>query len=174
MVHCDERPCAERIAGSADIRLNTRSNPAPAVHAESSKATIPAIKASLGFGCAALPVDQPRIARAILDHAFELGIRHFDVARLYGYGEAERILGDFLRGIRSEVTITTKCGLILRVRTITETLKARTIRELNRFPPVEDALRLAKHAVIKPAQNVNFFITIRSESTLFGKIPVTN
>ncbi|MCG8443634.1 MAG: aldo/keto reductase, partial [Caulobacterales bacterium] len=41
----------------------------------------------------------------------EAGVRHFDVARSYGRGEAERLLGEFLRDRRDEATITTKFGI---------------------------------------------------------------
>jgi len=50
-------------------------------------------------------------AVAILEHAFSLGITHFDVARSYGFGRAESILGKFLRGRRDQVTIASKFGL---------------------------------------------------------------
>jgi aryl-alcohol dehydrogenase-like predicted oxidoreductase len=50
-------------------------------------------------------------AVAVLEHAFALGITHFDVARLYGFGRAEGILGKFLRGRRDQVTVATKFGL---------------------------------------------------------------
>src|ERR1044071_4193761 len=56
-------------------------------------------RAALGFGCAALPIAHRR-ARSLLACAFEHGVRHFDVARKYGNGEAEKILGDFLRDKR--------------------------------------------------------------------------
>ena len=48
---------------------------------------------------------------ALLETAFAAGIRHFDTAPYYGYGEAERVLGEFLKGRRGQVTITTKYGL---------------------------------------------------------------
>jgi len=48
---------------------------------------------------------------ALLECAFEAGIRHFDTAPSYGYGEAERVLGDFLGSRRNQVTITTKYGI---------------------------------------------------------------
>jgi D-threo-aldose 1-dehydrogenase len=48
---------------------------------------------------------------AVLECAFESGIRHFDTAPYYGYGEAERVLGDFIHGRRDRVTITTKYGI---------------------------------------------------------------
>jgi diketogulonate reductase-like aldo/keto reductase len=51
---------------------------------------------------------------ALLEAAFDVaGIRHYDVARYYGYGEAEGVLGKFLStsNRRDQVTITTKFGL---------------------------------------------------------------
>jgi len=66
----------------------------------------------LGFGCVQLTA-HPRQADAVavLEHAFSLGITHFDVARSYGFGRAEGILGKFLRGRRDQVTVATKFGL---------------------------------------------------------------
>ena len=43
--------------------------------------------------------------------ALDAGITHFDVARLYGYGEAEAVLGEALRGRRDRVVIASKFGL---------------------------------------------------------------
>ena len=65
----------------------------------------------LGFGCVQLTA-QPRQSEAvaILERAFSLGITHFDVARAYGFGRAEGILAQFLRGRRSRVTVATKFG----------------------------------------------------------------
>lgn len=42
--------------------------------------------------------------------AWDHGIRHFDIARHYGMGEAERVLGEFLQGRRSECLVATKFG----------------------------------------------------------------
>jgi D-threo-aldose 1-dehydrogenase len=66
----------------------------------------------LGFGCAWLAggFEAPsnlRLVRA----AFEAGIRHFDVAPLYGLGTAEDVLGRALRGRRHQVTLATKVGI---------------------------------------------------------------
>lgn len=68
----------------------------------------------IGFGCGSLfrlPTSEDR--RALLDAAYDAGIRHFDVAPSYGLGRAEEELGRFVRGRRSEVTIATKYGLQL-------------------------------------------------------------
>jgi aryl-alcohol dehydrogenase-like predicted oxidoreductase len=50
-------------------------------------------------------------ARRIVDRALERGVRFFDTANVYGNGEAERILGQALRGRRAEVGLATKAGL---------------------------------------------------------------
>jgi aryl-alcohol dehydrogenase-like predicted oxidoreductase len=47
----------------------------------------------------------------LLSAAVELGIRHFDVARSYGSGDAEAILGDFLTTTNEPCTVTSKCGI---------------------------------------------------------------
>lgn len=66
----------------------------------------------LGFGCVQLTTHRETSeAVALLDHAFALGITHFDVARAYGFGRAEGILGKFLCGRRDQVTVATKLGL---------------------------------------------------------------
>lgn len=66
----------------------------------------------LGFGCVALAgLASPRRARDLLEGVLELGIRHFDTAPVYGRGYSERLLGDFLRGRRHQVSIATKFGL---------------------------------------------------------------
>lgn len=65
----------------------------------------------LGFGCSALTGTVRRTALRVLHTAFDCGVRHFDVARYYGYGEAEAILGSFARSCRTQITITTKFGI---------------------------------------------------------------
>lgn len=47
----------------------------------------------------------------LLDAAYDAGIRHFDVAPLYGQGEAAALFGEFPRGRRDKVTVTTKFGI---------------------------------------------------------------
>lgn len=66
----------------------------------------------IGFGCAGLLREpSPRLRRQVLESAFDHGIRHFDVARMYGLGAAEGELGRFLRGRREEVVVATKFGI---------------------------------------------------------------
>jgi aryl-alcohol dehydrogenase-like predicted oxidoreductase len=66
----------------------------------------------LGFGCGSV---MGRVGRAPSLHAIatalDSGITHFDVARSYGYGEAEALVGEALRGKRDKVVIASKFGL---------------------------------------------------------------
>jgi D-threo-aldose 1-dehydrogenase len=66
----------------------------------------------LGFGCGSVMGRVGRVdsLRAIAA-ARDAGISHFDVARLYGYGEAEALLGEALRGQRHQMVIASKFGL---------------------------------------------------------------
>lgn len=66
----------------------------------------------LGFGGTILKGGSGRSENLrILNSAYEVGFRHYDVAPSYGLGVAESILGEFIAPIRSNVTITTKVGL---------------------------------------------------------------
>lgn len=67
---------------------------------------------NLGFGCSFLTRNKSvNEALLNLNIAYDSGIRHFDVARLYGFGNAEDILGKFAKGKRQNMTISTKTGL---------------------------------------------------------------
>ena len=62
-------------------------------------------------------------AIGLVDHAWEAGIRSFDVAPLYGYGAAERRLGAALAGRpRDAFVLSTKVGrLVVRTADLTGT-----------------------------------------------------
>jgi D-threo-aldose 1-dehydrogenase len=65
----------------------------------------------LGFGCAGLyGLPDWRARRQLLECAYGLGIRHFDVAPMYGLGRAERELAEFARD-RTDIEIATKFGI---------------------------------------------------------------
>jgi D-threo-aldose 1-dehydrogenase len=73
----------------------------------------------LGFGAAPIGGLYAAVAdadaRATVERAWELGIRTFDVAPLYGYGVAERRLGAALAGRpRDEFVLSTKVGRLVR------------------------------------------------------------
>jgi D-threo-aldose 1-dehydrogenase len=71
------------------------------------------VTSAIGFGCAGLFwIPRRRERRLVLDAAYDAGIRHFDVAPMYGLGLAETELAPFLRGRRAKVTVTTKFGIV--------------------------------------------------------------
>jgi len=66
----------------------------------------------LAFGCAPVMGKVGRSAALRAMHlACDHGVTHFDVARSYGFGEAESILGEFAQGRRDQITIATKFGI---------------------------------------------------------------
>jgi D-threo-aldose 1-dehydrogenase len=72
----------------------------------------------LGFGTAEIGglfrAVSDEDAAMVLEHAWEIGIRYFDTAPLYGYGNAERRLGSALRDRpRDEFVLSTKVGRLL-------------------------------------------------------------
>lgn len=83
------------------------------------KTSVPATL--LGVGTAPLgnmftPIDEEDVV-ACLEAAWDGGIRVFDTAPFYGYGLAERRLGDFLRTKpRDEFVLATKVGRLLKPR----------------------------------------------------------
>ena len=72
----------------------------------------------LGFGCGNIMGAMGRHdSLKLLESAYEAGIRHFDVAPRYGYGEAESCLGEFLQRHPGQITVTTKYGIFPAKRT---------------------------------------------------------
>lgn len=53
---------------------------------------------------------------ALLNEAYNSGIRHFDVARMYGLGAAEGELGKFMKGKRDELVVASKFGIEVAAR----------------------------------------------------------
>ena len=67
----------------------------------------------LGFGCSAMMGRVGRKASlAALTAAYDAGVLFYDTARSYGYGESEALLGEFLRGRRDQVLLSTKFGIL--------------------------------------------------------------
>ena len=106
----------------------------------------------LGFGCAGLMQSPSRRRRQrLLAEAFELGIRHFDVARMYGLGAAEGEVGRFARGRREQIAIVTKFGIepsgsVGRLALLQAPARA----VLARFPSLRAALRRREGAFHQP------------------------
>jgi D-threo-aldose 1-dehydrogenase len=66
----------------------------------------------LGFGCANLfRLSGPAQRADLLEAVYEAGVRHFDVAPMYGLGLAEREVGRFVRKRRHNISIATKFGI---------------------------------------------------------------
>ena len=74
---------------------------------------------ALGLGCATLggtriPITRQE-AEAIVRAAWDAGVRYVDAAPYYGFGQAERAVGDALRDVpRDEWVLSTKVGRLLR------------------------------------------------------------
>lgn len=66
----------------------------------------------IAFGCGGLGGATGWTAsRSLLVAAWDAGIRHFDVAPSYGFGEAEQFLGRAFREFGPSATVTTKVGI---------------------------------------------------------------
>ena len=66
----------------------------------------------LGYGCSSIMGSMGRAASVrTLEWAYDAGIRHFDVAPMYGYGQAEACLGEFLARHPGDSSVTTKYGV---------------------------------------------------------------
>src|SRR6202049_1506452 len=91
----------------------------------------------LGLGCATMgghriPVTREE-AEAIVRAAWAAGVRYVDTAPYYGFGQAERCVGDALRAVpRDEWVLSTKVGRLLRSEEHTSELQSH--RYLHSFP----------------------------------------
>jgi len=71
---------------------------------------------AIGLGCMNLshayghPPDRQEGVR-LLHHAFDLGVRHFDSAALYGFGSNEKLVGEALEDRRAGIFLASKCGM---------------------------------------------------------------
>ena len=119
--------------------------------------------APLGFGCAQLfRLHSARGRRAVLAAAYDAGIRHFDVAPLYGLGQAETELGQFLRGRRDTVTVTTKFGLDPAVgMSAVRVVQGMARLLVNAVPPIKRYLQSRRRPL---AGNQSFEPTIAQRS----------
>lgn len=67
---------------------------------------------SLGFGTPAfMAIDSAAGRERLFDRLVDQGVTHFDTARYYGYGQAERIVGQLIRTRRNALSVTTKFGI---------------------------------------------------------------
>jgi D-threo-aldose 1-dehydrogenase len=65
----------------------------------------------IGFGCARIYAGSEfRRSARLIEAALAAGIRHFDTAPMYGYGQSEDVLAQVLNGI-TDITVATKVGI---------------------------------------------------------------
>ena len=93
-----------------------------------------AIGGSWEFGWG--PVDDQESIRTV-HRAIDLGINWIDTAAVYGLGHSEEIVGKALQGVRQDIFLATKCGMVwVEKGVVTKSLKPQSIRK-----EVEDSLR---------------------------------
>jgi D-threo-aldose 1-dehydrogenase len=112
----------------------------------------------LGFGCGSIMgATNRRDSLKLLESAYEAGIRHFDVAPMYGYGEAESCLGEFLQHHRGQITITTKYGIAPPKKSPIIKL-GRSIAGpiLKQLPSLKRSLTHAAHTAIRSPERPTF------------------
>jgi aryl-alcohol dehydrogenase-like predicted oxidoreductase len=93
-------------------------------------------KPLLGFGCSPLlgRVGKAESLRA-LAAAYESGITFYDTARSYGYGEGERLLGDFFKQNRHRITISTKFGIVAEPQGLLKRVAKPVVRHVLKIAP---------------------------------------
>jgi aryl-alcohol dehydrogenase-like predicted oxidoreductase len=85
-----------------------------------------AIGGSWEYGWGA--VDDKESIKAI-HHGLDLGINWIDTAAVYGLGHSEEVVAQALRGIRHDVFVATKCGMVWNEKgVVTKSLKPDSIR----------------------------------------------
>ena len=111
----------------------------------------------LGYGCSSIMgALGRRQSLRLLEAAYDAGIRHFDVAPMYGYGEAESCLGEF-RARHNDITITTKYGIAPPKRGGMLRAARRIVGPvLQRVPALKRRLVRAAGAVAAPAEKSRF------------------
>ncbi|PZR24708.1 MAG: aldo/keto reductase [Citrobacter freundii] len=74
---------------------------------------MPGIRSSaIGFGCApVMGAVSGNKAKIAIDAAIDAGVNHFDLARSYGYGDAEQFVGKLTKGRREQIVLASKFGI---------------------------------------------------------------
>jgi hypothetical protein len=74
---------------------------------------LPAAAPRLGMGCGDLYAGAAETdSLRLLKTAYDAGVRWFDLARLYGNGQAEEVAGKAFQGLRDQVVIVSKAGIV--------------------------------------------------------------
>lgn len=100
----------------------------------------------LGFGSASIAGLFTAVlesdATTMIEHAWDMGVRYFDTAPLYGYGQAERRLGSVLRQHpRDSYVLSTKVGRLLRPATAEQLAEPSQFHDVPDDRPVVDFSR---------------------------------
>jgi aryl-alcohol dehydrogenase-like predicted oxidoreductase len=111
----------------------------------------------LGYGCSSIMgALGHRDSLRLLEAAYDAGIRHFDVAPMYGYGEAESCLGDLVDRHR-DISVTTKYGIAPPKRGgLLRSARRVAGPVLQRIPALKKRLARAAAAVAAPAEKSHF------------------
>lgn len=106
---------------------------------------------ALGFGCASLGSRvSAKEGLAALDRAYERGVTWYDVAPPYGDGQAEVLLGEFLKGKRDKVAVCTKVGIAApRLSFATRVIKPMARAALSAVPQLRTRLARSRPASIR-------------------------
>lgn len=96
----------------------------------------------IGLGCMSLSwaygvPPSPEDGAKLLNRALDIGYNHLDTARIYGLGKNETLIGETLRGRRSEFFLASKTGIIIDGEKRRIDCRPETIRAA-----IEDSLRL--------------------------------
>jgi hypothetical protein len=118
----------------------------------------------LGFGCSSLMGAMGRKdSVAMLEAAFDAGILHFDVAPMYGFGQAESCLGEFLGRHRGDVTVTTKYGI--PAPKLARSVAGPVVKAL---PGLKQGLLKMAGRAAQPAEKASFTAAQAKDGTLEG------
>ena len=87
----------------------------------------------------------------ILHAAYDAGIRHFDVARMYGLGAAEGELGQFAQSKRDQLVLATKFGIDINPRGgLAARSQGMARRLITLFPALRKVARRSSGALFQP------------------------
>ncbi|WP_428682620.1 aldo/keto reductase [Reyranella sp.] len=135
--------------------------------------TVPA----LGFGTAGI---MGRISRRTgseaLERAHAAGIRHFDTARSYGWGEAEGVVGTVLgKHRREDIRLVTKCGILpVRNSHLLRLAKSTARWALTLAPGLKAQVRrIASSDALQPAQTYDIAELAGSLKTSLAELGVS-
>ncbi len=95
----------------------------------------------LGFGCGSLYGGRGRAGSLrVLEAALDAGITWFDTARMYGFGDAEGLLGRLVPRHRGRLTLVTKAGILPAGNALHRRARAKAVRLLRKLPGLESRL----------------------------------